>query len=83
MLFSFFFLAPPPRGADPTETEKMDAEQFPPPAPPPLVAGPHHTVGPWEQGGGRRKSNVLGSNGREAVPQMASMSPTPSAEREG
>lgn len=37
MLFSFFFLAPPPRGADPTETEKMDAEQFPPPPLPPWL----------------------------------------------
>lgn len=36
-----------------------------------------------EQGGGLRKSNVFRSNGREAVPQMASMSPTPSAEQEG
>lgn len=29
------------------------------------------------------KSHVLESNGREAVPQMACMSPTPSAEQEG
>lgn len=58
--------------------------QTPAPGPcPPPIAGPHHTDGPWEQGGGLRKSNVFRSNGREAVPQMASMSPTPSAEQEG
>lgn len=49
----------------------------------PLAAGPHHTDGLWEQGGGLHKSNVLGNDDREAVPQMASMSPTPSAEQEG
>lgn len=32
---------------------------------------------------GVRKSHVLESNRREAVPQMACMSPTPSAEQEG
>lgn len=32
---------------------------------------------------GVRKSHVLESSGREAVPQMAYMSPTPSAEQEG